>query len=146
KLALAEDPVHVLDEREIERAEISYTVDTVSQLMTEMPTAEFFLIIGSDSLATMPQWREPQRLLESIMLAVVQRGGEAEIDFSVLQGLVDPERIEAIASHVIKMPVIELSSSELRDRVGSGRSIRYRTPPSVQSWIAARGLYRGEGR
>ncbi|TWU26315.1 Nicotinate-nucleotide adenylyltransferase [Novipirellula galeiformis] len=145
KLALSGDTHHEVDEREIERADVSYTVETVSQFLAEMPGTQFFLIIGSDSLATIRKWREPQRLLELITLAVVQRGGEAEIDFSVLQGLVDSDRIDAIASQVIKMPVIELSSSELRDRIAAGRSIRYRTPRSVEALIRARGLYRGEG-
>ncbi|WP_144057912.1 nicotinate (nicotinamide) nucleotide adenylyltransferase [Novipirellula maiorica] len=140
--ALADNPSYELDDREIRRGEVSYTVDTVAELMQEMPDAQFFMIIGSDSLATFPLWHQPQRLLELITPAVVQRGGEGAIDFSVLQDLVDRERIAAIASHVIAMPVIELSSSELRERVQQGRSIRYRTPSGVEAVIQRRGLYR----
>ncbi|GAA4449878.1 nicotinate (nicotinamide) nucleotide adenylyltransferase [Novipirellula rosea] len=144
KLALADNPYYELDEREIARGEISYTVDTVAELIQEMPEAQFFMIIGSDSLASLPLWHQPQRLLELITPAVVQRGGEAAIDFSVLQGLVDQDRIDDIASRVIAMPIIELSSSELRQRVQQGRSIRYRTPRGVEALIQQRGLYRSD--
>ncbi len=146
KLALAENSYYELDEREIKRGGVSYTVDTVAELIEEMPDAQFFLIIGSDSLASIPLWHQPNRLLELITPAVVQRGGEDEIDFSVLQGLVDRERIDVIASHVIPMPIIDVSSSELRERVRTGRSIRYRTPLRVEALIHERGLYCDEGQ
>ena len=134
------------DEREIKRGGVSYTVDTVAELIGEMPDAQFFMIIGSDSLASIPLWHQPNRLLELITPAVVQRGGEDAIDFSVLQGLVDRERIDAIASHVIPMPIIDVSSSELRERVRTGRSIRYRTPLRVEALIHERGLYCDDGQ
>ena len=54
KLALAENPYYELDEREIQRGGVSYTVDTVTALIGEMPEAQFFMIIGSDSLASLP--------------------------------------------------------------------------------------------
>ena len=132
---------HVVDDREIRRGSVSYTVDTVADLQAEFPAAEIVLVIGSDSLATMRQWSRPEDLLSQVILAVVQRGGESEIDFSVLDGLVPPERIELFRRHVIPMPVIELSSSELRDRMAAGRSIRFRTPRSVEALITAEKLY-----
>ncbi|WP_345683340.1 nicotinate (nicotinamide) nucleotide adenylyltransferase [Novipirellula caenicola] len=142
KQALVDNPYYELDDREIRRGAVSYTVDTVAELVQEMPDSQFFMIIGSDSLASFPLWRQPQRLLGLITPAVVQRGGEEAIDFSVLEGLVERDRIAEIASHVIAMPVIELSSSELRERVQQGRSIRYRTPRAVERVIRQRGLYR----
>ena len=74
--------------------------------------------------------------------AVVRRGGEPDPDFSVLQGLVDPERIESFRRCIIPMPLIEISSSELRQRVAQGRSIRFRTPRAVEAFIGAEELYR----
>tara|TARA_R110002049_G_scaffold2750_10_gene22431 strand:- start:69259 stop:69873 length:615 start_codon:yes stop_codon:yes gene_type:complete len=143
-LHLALDAVdgHAIDDREIRRGEISYTVDTVGELRSDFPDAEIIMIIGSDSLATMPQWHRPKELLESVIPAVVQRGGEDEIDFSILKDFVSPQRIELFRRHVIAMPVIELSSSEMRERLASGRSIRFRTPRSVEAFIQAENLYR----
>ncbi len=145
RLALAGSEQHRIDDREIRRGELSYTVDTVDEIRQENPDAEVMLIIGSDSLATIRKWHQFERLLQIAVPAVVQRGGEPEIDFSVLDDLVDQERMELIQQQVIKMPVIEISSSELRSRIARNRSIRYRTPRSVEAMIAAKGLYRGTG-
>jgi nicotinate-nucleotide adenylyltransferase len=133
---------HVVDDREIRRGDVSYTVDTAAEISGEFPAAEIVMVIGSDSLASLPQWHQPARLLELVIPAVVQRGGNPPIDFSVLQGIVPPDRIELFRSHVIQMPQIELSSSELRQRVAAGKSIRFRVPRAVEALIAARSLYR----
>lgn len=143
RLALAGSPRHIVDDREIRRGEISYSVDTIAELKGEFPEAEFVMIIGSDSLTSLRKWRQPERLLQLVVPAVVHRGGEEEIDFSVLEGLVDQKRIELIRRHVISMPAIEVSSSDLRKRVSEGRSIRYRTPRAVEAMIAAQEIYQG---
>ncbi|TWU00902.1 nicotinate (nicotinamide) nucleotide adenylyltransferase [Stieleria varia] len=131
----------VVDDREIRREGVSYTVDTVEQLQAEMPDTDWYLIIGSDSLASMERWHEPEKLLRQVTLAVVQRGGQPEIEFSVLDGLVDAARVEEFRQSVIKMPVIEISSSEIRERVGQGSSIRFRVPRPVETYIEANDLY-----
>ena len=131
-----------IDDREIRRGGPSYTVDTVSEIREENPGAEIILIIGSDSLADIGRWHQAERLLDLAIPAVVQRGGQSDIDFSVLSGLVDQKRLQLIRQHVIVMPVIEVSSSELRSRRAQNRSIRFRTPRAVEAMIHARGLYR----
>lgn len=142
QLAIGGAAGHCVDDRELRRGEISYTVDTLAEFAHESASSELFLIVGSDSLATLRQWRAPQRLLELATLAVVQRGGEPDIDFAVLDGLASPQQVEAARQSVIQMPVIELSSSEIRERVAAGRSIRFRTPRAVEALIAANGMYR----
>jgi nicotinate-nucleotide adenylyltransferase len=142
RLALGGTDKHVVDDREIRRGDVSYTVNTIDEMTREFPGAELLLIIGSDSLATIGQWYQVTRLLQLAIPAVVRRGGEPEIDFSVLDGLTDPARIELFRRHVIPMPLIELSSSDLRSRVAEGRSIRFRTPRAVEAMIAAQGIYR----
>jgi nicotinate-nucleotide adenylyltransferase len=140
-LALDATDGHIVDDREIRRGSISYTLDTVADLAAEFLGAEIVMVIGSDSLASMRQWHQPEMLLSQVVPAVIQRGGETELDFSVLDGLVEPDRINLFRQHVIRMPVIELSSSELRERIAHGRSIRFRTPRSVEALIAAEKLY-----
>ncbi len=142
RLAVSGCAEYVVDDREIHRGDVSYTVDTVAEIMQEYPAAEVVMVIGSDSLALLPQWHQPQRLLQWVIPAVVQRGGSPPIDFSVLEGLVPPDRIELFRSQVIRMPQIELSSSELRQRVAAGNSIRFRVPRAVEALIEARSLYR----
>ncbi len=141
KLAISGCEGYVVDDREIRRGEISYTVDTMEELHQEYPQAEIVMILGSDSLATIRQWRDANRLLNLALPAVVQRGGDEQMDFSVLDGLVAEDRLEAIRSAVIPMPLIEISSRDMRSRVAEGRSIRFRTPRAVEALINAERVY-----
>ena len=142
RLAISGRAGHEVDDREIRRAGVSYSVDTVTELGKENPGADLFLIIGSDSLSSMRRWHQPERLLSQVVLAVVQRGGEEPIDFSVLQGLVGQDYIDLFRQYVIEMPVIEISSSEIRERAGQGSSVRHRVPRAVEAYLAANRVYR----
>ncbi|MEE2934890.1 MAG: nicotinate-nucleotide adenylyltransferase [Planctomycetota bacterium] len=142
RLALSDCVGHVIDDREVRRGDVSYTVETLLELKDEYPDTTLWLLIGSDSLHSIPEWREPERLLQLARLAVVQRGGDPELDFSVLEGLASNERLEQLQSDVIQTPLIELSSSELRGRIVGDRSIRFRTPRAVEALIKDRKLYR----
>ena len=144
RLAIGGREGHTVDDREIRREGTSYSVDTVGELCAEFPNCEWFFIVGSDSLSSMPRWRQPEQLLSQVMLAVVQRGGEAEIDFGVLEDLCDAQRVDQFREHVLAMPVIEVSSSEIRERMGQGRSVRYRVPHPVESFIRTNRLYQSE--
>ena len=144
RLAIAGREGHVVDDREILREGTSYSVDTVAELKMEMPDAELFLVIGSDSLASIRKWKEPERLSERVTLSVVQRGGEPPIDFQVLDGICDSSRVDQFQKHVLNMPVIEISSSEIRQRIGEGRAVRYRVPHAVESYLRASQLYKAD--
>ena len=140
-LAIAGCESYRLDDRELKRGDVSYTLHTLQELKKELPDAEFFLIMGSDSLASIRHWHQPQRLLELVTLVVLQRAADDSVDFSVLSGLASETDIQRIRESQVTMPLIELSSSELRQRVGKGQSIRFRTPRSVEAFIKAEKLY-----
>jgi nicotinate-nucleotide adenylyltransferase len=131
---------------EIDRGGVSYTVDTLAHMAGEHPGAELFFLLGADSLRDLPQWREPVRICELATPVVVSRvngaGAAAELDFAPLAAVLSPERMAAIKSHRVEMPLIELSSSDIRQRVADGHSIRFRTPRAVEEYIAAHELYR----
>lgn len=141
-LAISGCSEYLVDDRELNRGDVSFTVDTLQSLTTEFPTAEFFLIMGSDSLASLQQWHQPERLLELATLVVLQRGAEDDIDFNVLSGFAGETQIERIRESQVSMPLIELSSSEIRARLRNGQSIRFRTCRSVEAYIRAEKLYR----
>ena len=82
-----------------------------------------------------------ERLLELVNLAVLQRGAEDSIDYNVLSGLATEQQIDRIRKSRVPMPLIELSSSDLRDRVSKGLSIRFRIPAAVETFIRANNLY-----
>jgi nicotinate-nucleotide adenylyltransferase len=127
---------------EIDQAGVSYTVDTLAAIHQRHRDAELFLLMGADSLNDLPAWREPKRICELATPAVVCRGGAAPPDFSLLEPLVSDANLAKIRASQVEMPSIELSSTDLRQRAATGRSLRYRTPRAVEKYIETNRLYR----
>lgn len=119
---------------ELERVGESYTVDTLLALRAARPQDELFLIVGSDSLATLPSWRAAGQLFELATLAVVSRPGEPARDTRPLA---------AAGARLVSAegPGLLVSSREVRERVRQGASVRYLVPEGVRDYIAKRGLY-----
>ncbi len=142
RLALGGRAEHVVDTREIDRGGVSYTVNTVAEIAAEQVGFDIYLIIGADSLASLDRWQRPAELLNICRLAVVHRGGDPPPDYAVLQNYVDEDRIARIRGDQIDMPVIEISSGEIRSRIAAGRSIWNRVPAGAGALIEAQSLYR----
>lgn len=142
RLAVAGHEQFSVSMLEVDRGGVSYTIETLTALAAEHPRAKLFLLMGADSLDDLPTWREPRRICELVIPVVVRRAGAAEPDFRVLAGIVDDARLAEIKQQQVEMPIIELSSTDLRQRVANGKSIRYRTPRAVEKYIETHGLYR----
>lgn len=142
QLAVAGHEFLKVDAREIERGGISYTVDTLRELHQEFPDAELFLLMGADSLADFLKWKEPDEICRLAWIIAVDRGGHADIAWHVLKGLLEPERFQQTIAKKVEMPLIELSSTEMRQRAAAGRSLRFRTPRAVEQYIVTNQLYR----
>ena len=119
ELALAGHEQLRASDLEIERGGVSYTVETLAAIGRLHPAAELFVLMGADSLRDLPTWREPARICELALPAVVRRGGSPEPDFSVLTPLVSPERLSAI-----------LRAS----RDAGNRTLQHRPPPPGRRW------------
>ena len=141
KLALGGHPAMHVSTLEVERGGISYTVDTLTRLQQEYPNDKLFFLMGADSLEDLPTWREPERICQLAVPLVVRRAGSAEPDIGKLAHLVDAERLGEIRQCQVTMPVVELSSTDIRQRVAVEQSIRYRMPRGVEMYIRANGLY-----
>jgi nicotinate-nucleotide adenylyltransferase len=127
---------------EADRGGINYTVDTLAHFHRELPEAELFFLMGADMLHDLPHWRDATRVCQLAVPVVVRRPGADELDFDCLRAIAGPEQIEAIRRHVVEMPEVGISSTEIRRRVAAGLSIRYQTPRAVEEYIRAHGLYR----
>jgi nicotinate-nucleotide adenylyltransferase len=127
---------------EIERGGVSYTVETLEKLHAEHLSDEWFLPMGADSLADLPDWRIPERICELAIPVVVRRTGSPEPNDAALAKLMSPERLAIARENRVTMPVVELSASDIRRRLAAGQSIRYRTPRAVEKYIETHGLYR----
>ena len=122
---------------EVERSGPSYTVDTMMVLRKQLGSeASLFFIVGRDTLAELPLWREPRKLVQLCRLVVAPRLGTK--DLKHLETAI-PELPERVVQ--LDMPVIEISSSGVRHRVGQGLSIRYLVPPEVEEYITEQKIY-----
>jgi nicotinate-nucleotide adenylyltransferase len=142
-LAIADNPSFELSTVEIERAGPSYTVDTVEELARRRSGTDLYLIVSAETFAQLPTWHEPDRLFASARIAVVPREGYPAPDPAWL-GDAFPGR-EARVTY-LEGPRLGLSSTALRERVASGRSIRYLVPSAVEAYISDHDLYRTERR
>jgi nicotinate-nucleotide adenylyltransferase len=135
ELAISGHPAMEVCPIENDRPGPSYTVDTLRQLQADMPGNEWFLILGSDSVRDLPGWHQPAQIAALASLLVVQRPGAAL-----------PGELAAFRWQVVQSPLIGVSSSDLRQRVGDGRSLRYLVPRAVECYIETHALYRTPGR
>lgn len=141
-LAVAGHEAFRVSPLEIERGGISYTVQTLREVHGRQPDVEWFFLMGADSLRDLPTWREPDEICRLAIPVVVRRAGAPAPDLAVLDGIATPERLEAIRQNQVQMPVVEFSSTAIRQAVAAGRSIRYQTPRAVEKYIETSGLYR----
>jgi nicotinate-nucleotide adenylyltransferase len=128
RLLVGDDPRFAVDSIEIERDGLSYTVDTLAAFARRHPQAERFFLVGTDVLASFERWREPERVLQLATVAVMRREGETG---PVPDGAI---RVETRR--------VDVSSTEIRDRVRRGRTIRGFVPEAVEAYIASQRLYR----
>jgi nicotinate-nucleotide adenylyltransferase len=113
------------DDREVRRAPPSFAIDTVEQIRTERPTARLFYLIGEDNVGGLATWKRFSELQQLVELIVLDRSG-----------LKTDHRYRSVRRH------IDISSTDIRNRVATGRSIRYLVPPSVEELIRRHHLYR----
>lgn len=128
------DPRFSVSAVEIERKGLSYTVDTLTTFADRYPDAERYFLIGADAFATFPQWREPVRITGLARVAVMQRADDDPI-------VVPPD---VAAASVVRLHTrrVDVSSTEIRDRIRLGKPVRGFVTAAVADFIATAGLYR----
>ncbi len=141
RLAIGGNPHFCVDERELKRGGTSYTVDTLRELKSEMPDAELFFLMGADSLAELHTWRDPEAICQLAFVAIIARGGQPLPDLLQLARFLPAAQHETLTSHLVRMPQIEISSTDIRDRAGSGKSIRYLVPAAVEAYLMHHAVY-----
>lgn len=129
KLALRGNPLFEASDVEVRRGGVSYTVDTLRELRRP-PTDKLFLILGADAARLLPRWRRIGEVRRRVTFALMARAG-----ISLPRPL--PKRYI-----LVKVPLLEISGTEIRERVRKGLSVRYLVPEAVGVYIQRKGLYR----
>ncbi len=135
-LACAENPHFEVSDVEIRREGPSYTVDTLRTVREESPGAEIFLMMGADSARDLGSWKDHETLLAESNVVVLGRPGIGEDAFP-------PEIGRRVT--VLRTPLVEVSSTDIRRRAARGESIRYMVTNEVEKYIRDEMLY-GSGK
>jgi nicotinate-nucleotide adenylyltransferase len=134
RLAASSHPAFEVWDIELRRPGPSYTVDTVATLLLEHPADSLVLVVGADTWPEMMGWRDPERLLSLVEVAVVDRAG------MTCDAPVVPFR-GALGVRQAAGPSLPISASAIRERVRQGLSVRYLVADVVADYIGRRGLY-----
>lgn len=141
KLAIGGNDRFQLDTCELERSGISYTVDTLQDLRGRFPDDQLFLLMGADSLHEFSTWKDPDIICKLATPLVVSRPGSEAVDLNLLSPYNDEPAMQAIGELAFASIPIGISSTDLRNRIAGGKSIRYQTPSAVVEYIRDKRLY-----
>lgn len=137
-IATAGNPRFEVSRYEIDRKQISYTVNTVRHFRSELPDAELYFITGADAVLEILEWKDPQELLTMATLIAATRPG---YPLDKISGALNVFLRENSVK-MMEIPGIGVSSTLIRSRVGAGKSIRYLVLEGVRQFIQEKGLYR----
>lgn len=131
QLALKDHQAFKINEIELNRQGKSYTIDTVKTLQDQYPMVDFYFIIGADMVDYLPYWHKIDELLQRITFIGVSRPGyRLDSPYEILR---------------LQMPMIDISSTLLRERLQQKRTVRYLIPEAVRSYIKEQDLYEMDG-
>jgi nicotinate-nucleotide adenylyltransferase len=131
RLALAGKTWCEIDEQELHRGGMSYTIDTVRDYARRFPQAQIFYLIGGDHISQLPSWREAEELARLAEFVVVPRPGQTEAPFP-----------KPFHGRALKGFPLGVSSSQIRARIRSGQPIEHLVPATVAEAIRGEGLYK----
>lgn len=137
--AVKPDPSFELSRIDIDRPPPHYAVDTVELLRARHPQAMLIYLMGGDSLHDLREWHEPRRFVQACdEIGVMRRVGD-EVNLRLLEA-----QLPGLSAKVrfIDAPLVEISATDIRQRVAEGRPFRYLVPPGVYWLIVSAGLYR----
>lgn len=155
RAATGDQPGFVVDDREIRREGLSYSIDTMRTLRADFPDASLCLIVGMDAFLGLPQWRQWRDLLDLSHLVVAHRPGWRAPTMGPLGELLvdrgtgsigDLHEARAGCIYIHAVTQLEISSTEVRKLIAAGRDPRYLMPDAVRDIIDSTGCYRSTKR
>lgn len=139
KLAMEGHPDFYLSTMEIEREGPTYTCDTLKELKEKNPENTYYLILGADSLLTLENWKKSEVIFQNAVIAAAVRGTGNEEKIRAISAWLTKKYQAEI--HILPARFWDISSSEIRERLENGKSVRYMLPESVRSYIFDNHLY-----
>ncbi len=143
-LAIADYPYFKMSTIEIDRPGTSYTVDTIAEIQSKLGIGdELFFIMGCDSLVQLPRWKEPSRIIQMCWLVAVPRPGCSFDEVNIMEKVIPGLSRRLV---LLDKPEIDISATEIRERVAKGLSIHPLVPEPVEEYIKRHKLYLPESK
>ncbi len=142
RLTFADVPQVTVSDAEILREGKSYTVDTLSEIRSNHPDDDLFLIVGADSFMQLPLWHKAEEIFSLATVLTIARG---EFDYSELS--VQKQTLElkfGARAFVVKEPVVQVSSTQIRKLISTGKHFSHLLSEGVSEYILESGLYGNE--
>jgi len=142
-LAIAGNKKFQLSNYELKKTEPSYTLETVRQFQSDYGSDTLiYWLTGADNIDDLPRWYGIVELIDECNLSVMYRAGYKPPDLARFTAIWGHQRVEKLQKNVIKTPLIDISSTEIRNRLASGRDVSDMLPALVADYIRKRRLYR----
>ena len=139
--AVSDYPPFEVSDIEVLRSGNTYTYETLEELADLHPEAELYFIVGADTVCSMSTWREPARIFAACTVLAAMREDQVDPE-SFQQGIKDLENRFHARIRTISIPNIGISSTQIRERAGNGKSIHYLVPNALESYIRENGIYK----
>lgn len=140
ELATETNPRFFCSRIEIDRTGYTYTIDTIHELQVMYPETDIYFITGADAFSEIVTWKNAEELLNSCHFVAATRPGYSRKEaIPQIEALLNrhTERL-----HYLEVPALSISSSDIRERVRQGRTIKYLLPEAVETYILKHELYR----
>jgi nicotinate-nucleotide adenylyltransferase len=144
KLATAGERRFDISGYELKKKSPGYTIETVRKFKKDWgPAVELYWLVGADCVDDLPKWYKIKELIDECNLSVMYRGGFDRPDFSKFKKIWGAERVEKLQRNIIQTPLIDISSTEVRDLIAAGEDVSQKVAPAVLKYIRSHNLYRG---
>jgi nicotinate-nucleotide adenylyltransferase len=144
-LAIAGDKIFDVSDYELKRPQPSYTLETLRQFQADYGSETIiYWLVGADSVSDLPYWYGIAELIDECNLCAMYRAGCKKPDFAKFKAVWGSERIEKLQQNIIQTPLIDISSTEIRNRLAVGRDISGMLHPAVAEYIRKHGLYQSK--
>jgi nicotinate-nucleotide adenylyltransferase len=145
-LGIADNKRFRVSDNELNKSGPSYTIETVRQFRADYGSETlFYWLIGADAVDDLPHWYRIEELIDECNLCVMFRAGFDAPDFAKFTAILDSARVEKLQQNIIKTPLIDISSTEIRDRLAAGGDVTDMVHPAVIDYIRKHGLYQSKG-
>lgn len=138
--AICDNPYFAMSTIETDRPGNSYTYETLLELKKENPETEYYLIIGADACLQLEEWKHPEIIMKEVKILVAKRKGHATEQ--LMDKIAELKEKYHADIMLLTTPYIDISSTEIRERLKAGKSIRYLVRHATMEYIEAHGLYK----